>query len=189
VGEHRPRVTLGGLVTASACAALFILVMIWVVGNFRHGEPPGATVCTVKGLEVALRNYDYNFDEHPPDAAMDPRFDLPSECLVYYLGTAFRKLPGKTGTVLADRNGGPYFEFKNEYLKDTDGDGIMEFVDSWGRPYMYDNLRDDANGFTDCSHPVFGPDPRGGKGRSPESYDIWSQGPPGKDCPIGNFKP
>jgi len=192
MGEERPRVTLGGLFTAAACAGLFILVMIWVVGLARHGEPPSATVWTVKNLEVALRQYDFDFGEYPPDAAMDPRFDLPSECLVYYLGTAFRKEPGKTGTVLASKNGGPYFEWKREFLKDTDGDGLKEFVDYWGRPYMYDNLRDDPNGFTDCSHPKFGPDPRGGKGRNSRSYDLWSQGPPGKNSPIApivDFKP
>ena len=107
------------------------------------------------------------------------------------LGTPFRKLPNAAKLeVGATKNGGPYFEFKHEYLKDTDGDGNMEFVDYWDTPFEYDNVRDDTTGYTDCS--AFADDPRDGTPKNTNSYDIWSLGytiGARKKDVVANFKP
>jgi hypothetical protein len=168
-------------------AGILLIAAVYRVVYVRPPRPYSYTSSTIKNLAVALRQYDFIFGVYPPDASMDPRFDMPSECLVYYLGTAFRTLPRPgTGDVSSTKNGGPFYEFHDDYLRDADGDGKKEVIDYWGRPIMYDNLRDDPRGFTDCSHPKWGPDPRGGTGKNPNSYDIWSQG---KTRPYGNFKP
>ena len=144
-----------------------------------------ATLSHLQNLTIALEQYRLDFHEYPPDASMDARFDLGSECLVYYLGSAFRTAPDvSNGGIKADRDAGPYFEFVAEDTSDVDGDGNKEFVDGWGTPYMYDNIRDDPAGYTDCGHPRFGPDPRGGRPWNVDSYDVWSQGEPGRAEPV-----
>ena len=135
----------------------------------------------LKGLEVAIRQYDFDFGQYPPDTAaaargeIDAGLDLSSECLVEFLGTAYRRRPNPAkGEVQSSRNCGPYFEFPEDSLVDRDGDGRLEFVDPWGRPYEYDNVRDDPAGYTACD--TTAPDPRAGKAHNLQWYDVFCMG-------------
>jgi len=147
----------------------------------------------LQGLRTALSQYDYQFGRYPPDAsaavAINPDLDLSAECIVYFLSTAFRRAPvAAKGEVKATRNGGPYMQFDSGELVDSDGDGLMEYVDPWGRPFEYDNIRDDVAGYTDCA--TSAPDPRKGTARNKQWYDLFCLGPPGgriKDV-VSNFK-
>ena len=67
----------------------------------------------------------------------------------------------------AAKNGGPHFDFRNEYLIDTDGDGLMEIVDMWGRLFLYDRSPEEAD------YP--------GQELGEEPYNLWSRGINGVD--------
>ncbi len=184
------------LLVVIAVIGILAGLLLPVLGQMRERGRVAATMASVKNVEVGLRQYDFVFGQYPPDysvavVVLDPSYDLSAECLYYYLGTAFRKLPNTAkGEVLASKNGGPFFEFKHEYLSDTDGDGNMEFIDYWETPFEYDNIRDDEVGHSDCS--TNGPDPRSGVAKNPHSYDLWSLGPDmgaTAKSAVANFKP
>jgi hypothetical protein len=174
-------------------AVVFVAVIILLCPElldkvWPRGRPNvGVSLMQLDGLVAAIDLYRSDFGAYPPDAAMDPRFDSGSECIVYYLGSAFRVKPDVTkGEVLADRDAGPFFGFtprdvSSKYLVDRDGDGNLEFVDAWGNPYLYDNVRDDSKGYTDCGT---GSDPRMGSPWNSGSYDVWSQGSPRTGVPL-----
>jgi len=184
------------LLVVIAVIGILAGVLLPVLGTMRQKGRVAATSAALKNIEVALRQYDFDFGRYPPDPGTDTNYDLSAECLVFYLGTPFRKMPTKSSHVKATKNGGPYFEFKHEYLMSTDGDDNQEFVDYWQQPFQYDNIRDDSvdpDGFTDAGGEGFGSDPRAdGKPRNVNSYDVWSRGitngARARDY-VANFKP
>ena len=181
------------LLVVIAVIGILAGILLPVLSKVRERGKVAATMAVIKNLEVAIRQYDLDFGQFPPDAnaaaagLIPAEYDTGAECLVYFLGTPFRRLPTKTNEVKSTKNGGPYFEFKDDQLADV-GEEMKVIVDYWGLPYEYDNLRDDQ--WQDCS--TFAPDPRGGAGKNMNSFDLWSFGPSGGSNPktiIGNFKP
>ncbi len=177
--------TLMELLIVIAIIAILAGILVPVIFYVQKKARISATRAQIVGIKGALAQYDLIFGQYPPDAAgvIDPNLDMSSEILVYYLGTAFMQTPTRPHHVKASSNGGPFMEFDANKLVDTDGDGFRELPDPWGRLYEYDNLRDDATGYTPCT--TGGPDPRGGA-KNPTHYDIFSRGPE-DDPAIGNF--
>lgn len=181
------------LLVVIAVIGILAGILLPVLGKMRERGKIAATMAMIKNLEVAIRQYDFDFGQYPPDAnaamsgTIDPMYNTGAECLVFFLGTPFRKMPIKANHVQASKNGGPYFEFRDDRLADV-GEDFDVIVDYWGTPIEYDNLRDDQ--WQDCS--TFGTDPRDGDGKNMNSYDIWSFGPSegsSKKDVIGNFRP
>ncbi len=163
-------------VTIMAAILLVIMLVVPVTcpwSCISQGRRSAAQA-ELAALTGALKQYRLVFGEYPPDASQDSRFDTSSECLIYYLGTSFAIRPNVLTDVRADRDAGPFMVSDASKLGDTDGDGLMEILDPWGVPYCYDNLADDAAGYTDCGHAECRK-LREDKAWHPESFDLWSR--------------
>jgi len=82
-------------------------------------------------LMVCLHLYHADFGAYPPDditAAGGSAENASGEALVHYLGQVQRK----EGHAF-----GPYMEFSEDRLTDSDEDGFKEFRDPWGGPWLY----------------------------------------------------
>ena len=120
----------------------------------------------IAGLETAVQNYINDFGAPPPDSnafaydntcAPFTDMDTPNECLVWFLTREFTTsdeldggsdtpgLPGgnwstapeQAEKVFSRKRGGPYLDIRAKQRKDYDQDDFYEFVDPWGRPYLY----------------------------------------------------
>src|SRR6185295_16520292 len=79
-------------------------------------------------------SYRMDFRDYPPDTFGAYNG---SECLVYFLSTAFRITPNTSnGEVGASINGGPYAKFNDVELRPTSG-GRQALVDAWNTPLKY----------------------------------------------------
>ena len=123
------------------------------------------SISMLKIIELACENYENDWNAYPPD--IGPTGQRSSSALIYYLR------PYLDGVLLKVR---------------TTSNGQSEFIDAWGNPFQYDNIRDDKstpNGFTSCGADDIRTD---GKPRNPKSFDLFSRGDPNKNEPIANFE-
>jgi type II secretory pathway pseudopilin PulG len=120
----------------------------------------------ITNLELAMETYFSEWGAYPPDRNVPRNLDS-GQCLVYYLGTAFRVADGFS------RNCGPYYEFPPDRVRNG------RFVDMYGESdrtvyyYQFDNnLADGA-----------GPGPYNSNVTNfhPLRFDMWSAGPDGED--------
>jgi len=177
------------LVVVAIVAILAGMLLSAVQLASRHARRTAAAM-EIKNLQVALESYRLDWGSYPPDRNENETADWPegwdsARCLVFYLGTKFRAgeapTPPWTKTALtwkATRNGGPYYDFPGERIKDG------RFVDVWGVKdravyyYQFDN-----NDAEDGSTP-----PQVATATNwnvtnvhPNGVDIWSAGPDGTD--------
>ena len=138
------------LVVIAIIAILMSLSMAAFSGVFGKAYK-SETKSLVERLKLAIENYQNDFGDYPPS---DPkRAGLPAngrndgiECLLQCLTTT--------------KKSGPYFEFPEERLVNTDGDArktnvttsmmlspqLFEMTDAWGRPLVYLHNADYAKG-------------------------------------------
>jgi len=112
----------------------------------------------IESIGVGLAAYNRDFGVYPPDT--DTRFAGglvgSNECLVYYLGRRLRK---------GLNTYGPYVEFKEAKLQDSNNNGYDEYKDPFTTPYYYaENRSDPSNTST----------------HNPRGYDLVSAGPDGE---------
>ena len=130
----------------------------------------GATRTEIKGIEAAMEMYHMDWGAYPPDSSGSLGS---AQCIVYYLGTAFRVADGYT------RNGGPYYDFPGDRLF-TEGTGEV-FMDSLKARadrtvyyYRFDNNDADDGSETWSATNV--------SNVHPMSVDVWSAGWDGDDA-------
>ncbi len=151
----------------------------------------------IQSLTAALESYRSAHGAYPPDraAGIHPDLDQSAECLVYYLsgGSIYYnpersrpRYPWRHEVFDLTRGGknrdrqAAFFEFTRYMLCDTDGDGIPEVLDEWGRPLRYNTGGQDDGPFNQNGAPT----------RHPGRFDLASAGPDGRfdtDDDIGNW--
>jgi prepilin-type N-terminal cleavage/methylation domain-containing protein len=184
-----------------------ILVVIAVIGvltalsfpvlaSVRRGQKAKATKVLIENLKLKLEEYCADFGDYPPS---NPKLcGLPSngvndgiECLVRCLSTKKKK--------------GPYYEFPEDQLKNTDGDRVLsgnptdsyitsrdlfELVDAFGNPFVYIHnadydsaqkvqLGEESNGETITVKAV--KSAKTGQFHGVRSFQLWSLGPNGQN--------
>lgn len=189
------------LIVMAIIAILAGLLLAGVTAARRRAKRSAATI-ELKNIETALNAYRFDFNRFPPDWNMAEGWDS-GQCLVFYLGTAFRAgvrpTPPWGGGPLAwraDRTAPAYFEFPATRI-DTTG----HFVDPWGTDgrdetgqvyyYQFDNNDDDLQKNTQyyagAADLVTGRSPYNWNMTNvhPQTVDIWSAGPNGRDLITG----
>jgi len=106
----------------------------------------------ISALAMAIQTYATNFGVPPPDsnASLDTGFDdmdTPNECLAWFLTREYRRSQTPTELHSTGADGvevvsarimlTPCFSIDSKQKKDYDNDGFYEFVDPWGKPYLY----------------------------------------------------
>jgi len=165
VTQRRP----AGCVGTAARVIYFVAILAAayvLVTSFDRARPPagGDTQRLILSLASALDVYREGHDAYPPDHAtgLHKDLDLSAECLVYFLDGRGRGQGPPTGTL--------YYEFSSEQIRDADGDGFLEAVDSWGRPFLYNTGPRENGPFNQ----------RGAPRRHRDGFDLLSAGPDGK---------
>jgi hypothetical protein len=150
-----------------------------------HPRPAASRTKRVMSMIVsACEAYRFDFGVYPPDkATINGTILNSSECLNWYLTTAFRLAP-KEGDRAASNDAGPYLEQRTQYFSDIDRNGFKEVLDAWGKPWVYDNIKDDPRGLDFCG----ADDPRRDKKpRNLDSFDLFTQPTSGSGKIIANF--
>ena len=197
-----------------------------LIGRYRTQAKETATRGLIKSLETAIAAYEFDWGVFPPDgyAALPGPPQLPvygytssgakysirsSSALYYYLTTAFRQTPNvENGEVWGSKDVGPYLVVPEPNQKASSFDALgTDIIDVFGRPLVYDNIRDpqtSATGFDPApagpytieirNDPILvAPDPKhpGNSARNLQGVDIYSLGVgTGTQCtrPIANFR-
>ena len=184
--------TLIELLTVIAIISLLAGILLPTLHYARQRARIALAESDISNLGLQATQYSADFGVYPPDkgdayplqdeAPASFTLDVPSEALVFFLGTQFKKTAGTNGDIgsikplqwtgsnkgiayaRVENNCGPYMEFKAGQLRNFDADSWGEFVDPWGYPYLYNAP--------------------GGYGGNPihnkASIDIYSVGPNGK---------
>jgi len=171
-GKFRRGFTLVELLTVIAIVAVLAAMLFPAITSVKAHVRANLTRTQITNLEMAMETYFLEWGAYPPDihGALDhpPHALMDSgQCLVYYLGTAFRTADGFS------RNCGPYYEFPPDRL--TDG----RFVDMYGERgrtvyyYQFDNNLADGGGVGPYNSDV--------TDVHPLRFDMWSAGPDGVD--------
>lgn len=140
----------------------------------------GATKTMIEQIKTALENYSNDFGDYPPSSprrSKDKGINDGIESLVRCLMTT-------------EKNG-PYLQFSDKKLYDSDSDSVYEVIDDWGRPFIYLHNKDYAKGqkvsILDENLVATSVDAKGSKSdktsqyQSLSSFQIWSCGPDGKN--------
>ncbi len=144
-------------------------IAIFKVRTIMQGK---AVKVDIRTMTMALAAYQRELGRYPPDSvagngiwSVDADYTnendarASNEALVYYLGRKHVKGANVYG---------PYMEFKESRLADRDGNDYEEYLDSFGRYYLYAENKSVQN-------------PNGtGEGRNVGSYDIVSAGRDGR---------
>jgi len=152
---------IGGLLLLVVAAGFLLPVL----GRFGCNPSKAIAATILSNLQVALADYHHDFGVYPPDRG-DGDMDKCSETLYFYLsgeGVDASKDNLRAELRSSRRDTKVYFDFKEEYLSDYDGDGYWEVIDAWGQPWIYV-----VTGGTRQPY------------HHPESYDLYSVGPDGR---------
>ena len=130
----------------------------------------------ISAIGQALTVYSQDFGALPPDSNARLLFgsgpepfgdmDMPNECLVWFLTREYVKGSGAgaggsdSGWIVGPKDSlkinsritatsSPYFEIRAKARRDFDNDKFYEFLDPWGRPYMYRAYPDAWRSITD----------------------------------------
>jgi len=162
MGERTPG-QLPSMVSVAVGVAVFLGIIVLAVSMILLRQRTITSVRPanhdVQCLVVSVERYYADLGSYPPDdivpigGSAENAF---SESLVHYLGQVQRQ---------HGRAVGPYMEFSEDRLTDSDTDGFMEFRDPWGGVYVY-ALRTPAPGAIKSKTP-------------PRFFDIASPGPDG----------
>jgi hypothetical protein len=169
---------------------LLAALLIPAIRAARWHAREGATKMEIRTLETAMTAYFTDWGAYPPDRALVAGvYWTPSQCLVYYLATAFRVSDGFS------QNGGPYFDFPADRLVElglpyAPGRVFVDMLGQDGRVvycYRFDNNDADGGDQTNWGegYPLVGgnPDPYNSNFSNvhPQGVDIWSAGRDGVD--------
>jgi type II secretory pathway pseudopilin PulG len=183
------------LLVVVAVMAVLIGMLLPVLRMVQENSKKQLVRSELQNLQVALAAYEVDFGFYPPDSVVVGGKTLTgSASLHYHLTTAFRVMPNLArGEVKSTKDVGPVFSVTDAHQKTING--ATYFVDIYGRPLHYDNVRDDLVG--DGFNSGGADDPRtydtpANKPRNTQSYDLFSFGPPTTDSarrqPLANFK-
>jgi len=133
------------------------------------------TVAQLEAIDAAMSQYYMYFHRYPPDshaAGTDLEDVSGSECIVYYLRTAFKLGENMPGTsTKPSMDAGPFLEFDKAHIKDDAADGAGDtydsIIDPYGNVWRYDHKPEPAD-FPQSSINV-------------HSYNLWSHGVDGQD--------
>lgn len=166
INASRRAFTLIEMLTVIAIIGILAAILIPTVQMAIKNARRNVAKADIANLATAVNNYQMEFGAPPPDnsAGIDDDEDglnlstwqedlSPNECLVWFLTRDFgpgftagipstpteRKdwIPSSSREVYAriSFNGG--FDMKQKQTRDLDKNGFEEFIDPWGRPYMY----------------------------------------------------
>ncbi|HUW33334.1 MAG TPA: hypothetical protein VM223_17125 [Planctomycetota bacterium] len=156
----------GGAAALLLIAGVVFAALIFpVLGNVRRQAKQAITAVMLSNLQVALAEYQRDNGVYPPDRGAG-EMDKCSETLYFYLtGSDVDSTNNSLRSELRSsrRNAKAYFDCKQEYLADYDGDGYYEMLDAWGGPWIY-----------------VAPGPGRQQPDRRTSYDLYSVGPDGK---------
>jgi len=173
--------TLVEMLVVIAIIAVLAAILVPTISAARRHVKVGLTKAELSALTAALTEYRADWGEYPPDVTdgtpepVEERNLDCAQCLVYYLSG-----PGGRGFHVDDgftRNGGPYFEFPPDRLRNG------RFQDMFGPRsgvtfYRYDNNEADQGSET------WAPPPASVWNVSnvhPSSVDLWCAGPDAVD--------
>jgi len=166
--QKRRGFTLIELLVVTSIIMMLAGTMTIAIFKVRTIMQAKAAKVDIRTMTMALAAYQRELGRYPPDSvtgdviwsvdadyANDNDARASNEALIYYLGRKHVKGANVYG---------PYMEFKESRLVDRDGNGYDEYLDSFGRYYLYAENRSVQN-----------PD-GSGEGRNVGSYDIVSAG-------------
>ena len=170
--------TLIEMLTVIAIIGVLTAILLPTIGMIRAAARKKSASAGISSIASAVVQYEIDFGAFPPDSSDclpngvgEPFEDLntPNECFVWFLTRSFDKtegagvpnlaIPGDEWAVppqnslkvYARVTGGPYLDIKAKQKRDYDGDGFREFLDPWGRHYMYRAYLHDWRGVTGSS--------------------------------------
>ena len=172
--------TLIEMLVVVAIIAILLSISFAAFSGAGNSAKKGATKTLIEQIKTALENYSNDFGDYPPSsprAKKDRGVNDGIESLVKCLMTT-------------EKNG-PYLQFSDKKLYDSDSDGVFEVVDDWGRPLVYLHNKEYAKGqkITILDEDFVGTkvDAKGAKSdktnqyQSLSSFQIWSCGLDGKN--------
>ena len=156
-----------GVIGGFVLLVLIVASLIPALSTKEEGGPSRRAIMRrmLSHLRTALADYHRDHGIYPPDRG-DGDMDKCSEALYFYLSGAdvdAANVQLREQLKSSRRDAKAYFLFREEYLKDYDGDGYWEIVDAWGQPWLYVV----AGGARQPFH-------------HPGAYDLYSVGPDGK---------
>ena len=218
--------TLIELLVVIAIIGILVALLLPVLATVRTRAKEAATRGLIKSLETAIAAYEFDWGVFPPDGyapipgpppvpvngltPANAKYNIrSSSALYYYLTTAFRQTPNAVkGEVWGSKDVGPYLDVPvpNQKVSTFDPKGT-DIIDVFGRPLVYDNVRDPQASVTGFDATPAGPntveirtdptlvapDPKhpGNSARNLQGVDIYSLGVgTGTQCtrPIANFR-
>jgi len=179
---HPSAFTLIEMLTVIAIIGILAGILLPTLGMVRAKARAATASSDISALAQALAAYSADFGALPPDSndclpngageAFED-LDMPNEILVWFLTRQYVKTggagyPNPSGTewtvspqdslkinARITAAGSPYFDVRTKARRDYDNDGFNEFVDPWGRPYMYRAYPRPARSIDNIQAPVY----------------------------------
>lgn len=127
--------TLIEMLVVVAIIAILLSISFAAFSGAGNSAKKAASKTLIEQIKTALENYSNDFGDYPPSSprrSKDKGVNDGIENLVKCLMTT-------------EKNG-PYLQFTDKQLYDSDSDGAYEVIDGWGRPMIYLHNKDYAKG-------------------------------------------
>lgn len=127
--------TLIEMLVVVAIIAILLSISFAAFSGAGNSAKKAASKTLIEQIKTALENYSNDFGDYPPSSprrSKDKGVNDGIESLVKCLMTT-------------EKNG-PYLQFNDKQLYDSDSDGAYEVIDGWGRPLIYLHNKDYAKG-------------------------------------------
>jgi len=160
---NRPAFTLVEMLVVIAIIGVLAAILLPAIKMAQTRARRANAESDIGKLSLALGEYATDFGAFPPDrpdalpSGVGEPFEnmtTPNECLTWFLTRAYSNsegagvpdtvggndwliAPQNAPKIYASVTKSGYLDLKAESRMDFDGDGFEEFVDPWGRPYMY----------------------------------------------------
>jgi prepilin-type N-terminal cleavage/methylation domain-containing protein len=194
--RRRAGFTLTELLVVMGIIAILAGLILPAVGAVRRSAASRAAKATIERIRLACQAYQADFGDYPPTSLV--AFDVTTNGVNDGIESLLRCLTTR-------REHGPYLEFEEPDLANTDGDSLtkadpvgsaleartlFELADPWGNPYIYFHNRDYRGGakleryiFATGERMTCRPRPSEKTGQFPSmnSFLVWSAGPDGKN--------
>jgi prepilin-type N-terminal cleavage/methylation domain-containing protein len=188
--------TLVEMLAVMAIIAVLAGLIVSVSSMAQRRSREKAAQATIVRLRLAAEQYQADFGDYPPTSLR--------ELGAISTNGVNEGIESLLRCLTTRRERGPYLQFDEKELANTDGDSIsrdpcdsvieskelFEIVDPWGNPFIYFHNRDYRGGekieryeFADGERPRCKPHPseKTGAFPAPGSFVIWSAGPDGKN--------